>query len=149
MITHALSVMLGLYFYAAASLDRQCYDNRLYSAVYRPALLRYVFYTAIVKKKMLEQQLINAFMKLTAKAGAGDLVRNLIHHVDENGNPKVWTATEMQSAIHFINAHVENFGKGEAIAVVQTLMRKFDIHTEELQSHSEPLPDTPGVQGLQ
>jgi hypothetical protein len=97
---------------------------------------------------MLEQRLINAFMKLTAKAGAGEIVRDLIHHVDENGNPKVWSATEMEHAIHFINMSVENFGKSEAITVMRTLMRKFEIGPEDLQAN-ELHSDTPGVQGLQ
>ncbi len=97
---------------------------------------------------MLEQQLINAFMKLTAKVGAGAFVRDLIHQVDENGNPKVWSASEMEKAIHFINHHVENFGKGEAIEVVRTLVSKFEIGLRDLEPH-ESLPDTPGVQGLQ
>jgi hypothetical protein len=98
---------------------------------------------------MLEQQLINAFMKLSAKAGAGDIVRELIQQVDENGNPKLWSAREMEHAIHFINMTVENFGKAEAIKVVQSLMKKFDILPEDLNRSAVLQPDTPGAQGLQ
>jgi hypothetical protein len=98
---------------------------------------------------MLEQQLINAFMKLTAKAGCGDLVRDLIQQVDENGNPKMWSASEMEKAIHFINMHVENFGKAEATHIVHTLMKKFDITSNDLQNHDHFLPEATGIQGLQ
>ncbi len=101
------------------------------------------------KKVMLEQQLINAFMKLTARIGGGSLIRDMIHHVDENGNPKVWTAHEMENAIRFINLHIENFGKAEALGVIDTLMKKYEISQQDLHSETEPMPDTPGIQGLQ
>jgi hypothetical protein len=98
---------------------------------------------------MNEQQLINAFMKLVAKAGAGEVIREMIQRIEENGNPKVWTANEIESATHFINHQVENFGKAEALMVVKTLIDKFDIHEQDLHSHSEVSPDSSGVQGLQ
>src|SRR5687768_12700768 len=98
---------------------------------------------------MLEQQLINAFMKLTAKVGAGELVRELVQQVDENGNPKVWTSQEMESAIHFIETHVQNFGKNEATGVVLTLMKKFDISLHDLQPYNESHLESSGIQGLQ
>src|SRR5688500_4305101 len=104
----------------------------------------------------MEQQLINAFMKLTAKAGAGALVRELIQQVDENRNPKDWSRSEMENAIHYINYLVENFGKQEAMVVIRTLMKKFDIETSELANQEQPMksepsgiPDPAGVQGLQ
>jgi hypothetical protein len=108
-----------------------------------------LFLQSLNKRFMLEQQLINAFMKLTAKVGAGDLIRQMIQQVDENGNPRVWSAVEIERAVHFINMHVENFGKAEAIGIVQTLMRKFDIRAEELQGDEHSQAETPGVQGLQ
>jgi hypothetical protein len=98
---------------------------------------------------MLEQQLINAFMKLTAKAGAGHIVRELIQRTDENGNPKIWSASEMEHAIHFINMTVENFGKAEALEIIQSLIKKFDIAQKDLTGDEVIQPDTPSVQGLQ
>jgi len=98
---------------------------------------------------MIEQQLINAFMKLTAKVGAGDLIRELVQQVDENGNPKAWSPGEMERAIHFINMHVENFGKEEAVAVIRTLMKKFAVDVSDLHDREETYPETPGIQGLQ
>jgi hypothetical protein len=98
---------------------------------------------------MLEQQLINAFMKLTARMGGGALMRDMIHHIDENGNPKVWSAHEMETAIKFINLHIENFGKAEAIGVISALTNKYEITDEDLHKEPEPMPDTPGIQGLQ
>jgi hypothetical protein len=98
---------------------------------------------------MLEQQLINAFMKLAAKVGAGELIREMIQQVDENGNPKAWTALEMERATQFINRHIEHFGKADALVVIETLMRKFDITERDLHHDSVSLPDSSGIQGLQ
>lgn len=99
----------------------------------------------------MEQQLINAFMKFTAKAGAGTFVKDLVQQTDENGNPKDWTKTEMQRAIEFLNEHTEVFGKSDAITIVQTLMKKFDISANDLESNgdAEQIPATTGVKGLQ
>ena len=101
---------------------------------------------------MLEQQLINAFMKLTAKVGAGNLVRELIQAVDNNGNPKEWTPSEMEQAIAFINMQVERFGKAEADEVVNTLFRKFNLSVDDLKStliHDKEHHEESGITGLQ
>lgn len=99
---------------------------------------------------MATQQLVNAFMKLTSKAGAGNLVRELIGAVDGNGNPKDWTMDEMTQAVDFINMQVERFGKAEAIQVIQTLMKKYNVSTDELSfPATDTLDEMPGVQGLQ
>jgi len=98
---------------------------------------------------MLEQQLINAFMKLAAKAGAGEIIREMIQQVEQNGNPKVWTALEMERALKFINQQVENFGKAEALVVVETLIRKFEITDADLHHHNSLSSASSGIQGLQ
>jgi hypothetical protein len=100
---------------------------------------------------MLEQQLINAFMKFSAKAGAGALIRDLIREVEENGNPKSWTPAEMNHAIRFLNQHIETFGKREAAIVIRTLMRKFGVTSEDLNSSDNFFQEDEltGVQGLQ
>jgi hypothetical protein len=100
---------------------------------------------------MLEQQLINAFMKFSAKAGAGDAMRELIQRIEENGNPKSWTALEMQKAIEYLNDRVNIFSKKDAITVITTLMKKFDVHPADLPNN-ESLPEDDqltGIQGLQ
>jgi hypothetical protein len=99
---------------------------------------------------MLEQQLINAFMKLTAKVGAGNLVKELVQAVDHDGNPKAWSAEEMEQAIAFINMQVERFGKNEAAAVVSTLLKKFNLSTEDFNAVTPSDDDTEShVRGLQ
>ena len=96
----------------------------------------------------MEQQLINAWMKFAAKAGAGQLVRDLIVRIDQNGNPKAWTPHEIEHAVDYLQNLTDAFGKAEALTVIQTLMRKFDIQSADLPNEHS-LPETSGVQGLQ
>jgi len=88
-------------------------------------------------------------MKLAAKAGAGNIVREMIIQSEQNGNPKVWTALEMERALRFINDRIENFGKADALAIIQTLTRKFDLTVADLHFQDDILNSTHGVQGLQ
>jgi|GEM_PF-3463861 len=101
---------------------------------------------------MLEQQLINAFTKFAAKAGAGALIRDLIRQVDENGNPKAWTAAEMHHAIEFLNQQTQAFARKQATQVARTLMKKFELKSEDLYTADDSYLESDeltGVQGLQ
>jgi hypothetical protein len=102
----------------------------------------------MIKAMAMEQQLINAFMKLTAKLGAGEWIKDLIQQVDVNGNPKAWTPAEIEKATIFLHQLNDRFGKAEALRIIKTLIRKFDIDSAELQG-DEDYSETHGVQGLQ
>jgi hypothetical protein len=97
----------------------------------------------------MEQQLINAFMKLMSKAGGGLLIKDLIQHVDENGNPKVWTASEIEAAIQYVSGQTENFGTSEAEVIIETLIRKYNLQPQRFLVKEQPVTEAPGVQGLQ
>lgn len=97
----------------------------------------------------MEQQLINAFMKLLATAGGGSLIKDLIREVDENRNPKVWSASEIEKAIQYVTLQTENFGTAEATVIIETLLRKYNLRAENFLTTHEPMPETTGVQGLQ
>jgi hypothetical protein len=102
----------------------------------------------------MEQQLINALVKLFAKAGGGSLIKDLIQQVDQNRNPKSWTPAEISSAIDFIHWQTENFGTAEARAMIESMQKKFNLSSENSSrdrstpSASENLPEVPGVHGL-
>jgi hypothetical protein len=100
----------------------------------------------------MEQQLINALMKLFSKAGGGSLIKDLIQQVDQNGNPKIWTPAEIASAIEYVNWQTENFGTAEAEIVIETLQKKYNLSSkaERLDNNSstQDLPEVPGVHGL-
>lgn len=97
----------------------------------------------------MEHQLINAFMKLLAKAGSGPLIKDLIKEVDENGNPKIWSPSEIEKAIRYVNWQIENFGTAEASAVVETLFKKYNLRPEQFSTDYKPVIEPTNVQGLQ
>jgi hypothetical protein len=95
------------------------------------------------------EKLINAFMKLVSKAGGGSLIRDMIQQVDESGNPKVWTPSEVEAAVHYVNEQIDNFGTAEATIIVETLVRKYNLRLDTFQRNEESLSETHGIQGLQ
>jgi hypothetical protein len=93
---------------------------------------------------MLEQQLINTFMKFTARAGAGDIIRDLIQKIEDNGNPKSWTPQEMESAIDYLEHRVSTFSKDDALNVIRSLTRKYYISPADLANERSRALPTPG-----
>jgi hypothetical protein len=97
----------------------------------------------------MEQQLINAFMKLIAKAGGGSLIKDLIQQVDENGNPKIWTPSEIEKAVTYVYWQTENFGTAEATIMVETLLKKYNLRPDNFLPEPAAISEEPKVQGLQ
>lgn len=87
-------------------------------------------------------------MKLLSKAGGGSLIKELIQQVDEDGNPKTWTASELQKASEFINWQIENFGSAEAVSIIETLIKKYNLDVDKFLSHNQSNISAPGIQGL-
>ena len=96
----------------------------------------------------MDQPLINALIKLIAKAGGGSLIKDLIRQVDENGNPKVWTTSEIVRATEFVEWQIQNFGTAEATAMIESLLRKYNIDPDDLRLSDESLESSPDVRGL-
>jgi hypothetical protein len=99
----------------------------------------------------MEQQLINALLKLFSKAGGGSVVKDLIQQVEQNRNPKVWTPAEIKSATDFISWQTENFGAADASIMIETLRKKYNIGSTQFEKDKtahEDLPEIPGVHGL-
>jgi hypothetical protein len=82
----------------------------------------------------MEQQLINALMKLMSKAGGGLFIKDMIQQVDEDGNPKTWTPNELKKAIDFATWQIDNFGTSEATSIVETLLKKYNLNPEMFTS---------------
>ena len=97
----------------------------------------------------MEQQLINSLIKLIAKAGGGSIIKDLIQQIDENGNPKVWTDSEIAKATEFIEWQIQNFGTAEATAMIESLLKKYNIDPNDLRLSDESLEAKPDVRGLQ
>jgi hypothetical protein len=114
----------------------------------------YTFYSTVIKVNPMDQQLINVLIKLFSKAGGGSLISDMIREIEENGNPKVWTNTEMEAAVRYLERQTEYFGTSEAIIMVQSLLKKYNLRIEDFQtdldmnSQKDALPNVPGVHGL-
>jgi hypothetical protein len=100
----------------------------------------------------MEQQLINALMKFIAKAGGGSLIKDLVQQVDQSGNPKIWTPSEIEAAIQFMQQQTENFGIAEARTMIESLQKKYNASSGASPDRTSParegLPEVPGVHGL-
>lgn len=100
----------------------------------------------------MEQQLINALIKLFSKAGGGSFIKDLIQQTDQNGNPKIWTAPEVAVAIELVTNQTENFGAAEASIIIDTLRKKYNLDSPASSNRDTParedLPAMPGVHGL-
>jgi hypothetical protein len=97
----------------------------------------------------MEQQFINALIKLIAKAGGGALIRDLVRQIDEDGNPKTWTVSEIEKATAFIQWQIENFGTPEATAIIESLVHKYNLDLSTFNTGDTPLAASPDVRGLQ
>jgi hypothetical protein len=96
----------------------------------------------------MEQQLINALMKLMSKGGSGLLIKDMIQQVDEDGNPKTWTPNEIRRAIDFVTWQVDNFGTSEATSIVETLLKKYNLNPEIFASSDSNTIPRSKAQGL-
>ena len=76
------------------------------------------------------------------------MIKELIQRVDEDGNPKTWTASEPQKANEFISWQIENFGSAKAVSIIETLIKKYKLDVEKFLSHSPSNISAPGIQGL-
>ncbi len=97
----------------------------------------------------MEQALINSLLQLISRAGGISLIRDLISEVDENGDPKTWNVSELQKAVEYINWQADSFGTAEAVAVIDNLLKKYNIRLDSLQRTSEDLEEPARVAGLQ
>ena len=97
----------------------------------------------------MEQQLINGLLKLISAAGGSSLVGDLISQTDENGDPRRWSVAELEKAIHYIEWQTENFGTPEATAIIEALLKKYNLRAEDFQQHEDYMPGTTKVAGLQ
>lgn len=78
----------------------------------------------------MEQQLINALISLLAKTGGESVIQDLIRAVDENNCPKEWTPMEIEKAVQYMNWQSENFGTAEATAIIEALLKKYNLDPE-------------------
>jgi hypothetical protein len=80
----------------------------------------------------MEHSLINQLIKLLCKSGAETFVGNFQREVDEDLKPQEWTASEIKEACEYIRYINEYFGRDEAVAIITSLVAKYNININDL-----------------
>lgn len=80
----------------------------------------------------MEQALINELIKLLCKGGGETFVGNFQRDIDHDRQHGRWTENEIVEAIHYIKYINEFFGKDEALAIITSLIAKYNINVDDL-----------------
>jgi hypothetical protein len=80
----------------------------------------------------MEQLLINQLIRLLCKGGSSSLIRDLIRETDEDGNARVWTEEEIESANNYLNWINQNFSSSDALVIINNLVRQYNIKVSQI-----------------
>lgn len=86
----------------------------------------------------MEHSLINQLIRLLCKGGAETFVGNFQKEVDRDGEPKHWTAEEIKQACEDVKYINEYFGRDEAVAIITSLIAKYNININDLALRPAP-----------
>jgi hypothetical protein len=81
----------------------------------------------------MEQSLINELVKLLCKSGCETFVGNYQKMIDHDLHAEKWTEQEVREAREHIQYINEYFGKDEAIAIITSLVARYNINVNDLQ----------------
>jgi restriction endonuclease len=80
----------------------------------------------------MEQALINELIRLLCKSGGETFVGNFQKEINEDGQAEKWTQAEVGEAVNYIKYINEYFGRDEAIAIMTSLIAKYNININDL-----------------
>lgn len=80
----------------------------------------------------MEHSLINQLIRLLCKSGAETFVGNFQKEIDEDHNAHQWTQQEIKDACEYIRYINEYFGRDEAVAIITSLIAKYNISVSDL-----------------
>jgi hypothetical protein len=79
-----------------------------------------------------EQILINELIRLLCKGGGETFVGNFQKEINQDGKPQQWTTSEIQEAVQYMKYINEYFGKDEAVAIITSLITRYNINVNDL-----------------
>lgn len=85
----------------------------------------------------MEQTLINELIKLLCKSGCETFVGNFQRLVDQDGQKGQWTPSEVAEAVQYIKYINDYFGKDEAVAIITSLVAKYNVNVNDIQFRPE------------
>jgi hypothetical protein len=80
----------------------------------------------------MEQTLINELIKLLCKGGGETFVGNFQKEINSDNENEKWTKHEIAEAVHYISYINEFFGKDEAVAIITSLITRYNINVNDL-----------------
>lgn len=80
----------------------------------------------------MEHSLINQLIRLLCKSGAEAFVGNFQKEVDRDGELQHWTPEEIRQACEYVKYINEYFGRDEAVAIITSLVAKYNINIDDL-----------------
>ena len=81
---------------------------------------------------MKEHALINELIRLLCKGGGETFVGNFQRQIDSDGSDESWTNSEIGEAVSYISYINEYFGKDEAVAIITSLVTRYNINLDDL-----------------
>jgi hypothetical protein len=80
----------------------------------------------------MEQTLINELIKLLCKGGGETFVGNFQKEINSDNEYEKWTKQEVAEAVHYVSYINEFFGKDEAVAIITSLITRYNINMNDL-----------------
>ena len=80
----------------------------------------------------MEQALINELVRLLCKSGGETFVGNFQRCIDQDQKTEEWTPQEITEAVHYVKYINEYFGRDEAIAIITSLLAKYNLSIKDL-----------------
>jgi hypothetical protein len=101
-----------------------------------------------IEERKMEQVLINELIRLLCKSGCETFVGNFQKDVKEDNTSEKWTQAEIGEAVNYVKYINEYFAKQEAVAIVTSLVAKYNIHVSDLSLRPNPASAKIGVDEL-
>jgi len=80
---------------------------------------------------MREHALINELIRLLCKGGGETFVGNFQRKINSDDNNELWSDKEVGEAIDYISYINEYFGRDEAIAIITSLITRYNINIDD------------------
>jgi hypothetical protein len=97
----------------------------------------------------MEQVLVNELIRLLCKGGGETFVGNFQKDINADNVPEQWTQAEIGEAVNYVKYINEYFGKDEAVAIITSLISKYNINVNDLSLRPNATAEKIGVGEVQ
>lgn len=97
----------------------------------------------------MEQALINELIRLLCRSGGETFVGNFQKEINEDGVEEKWSSEEINEAVSYIKYINGYFGRDEAVAIITSLVSKYNIDPATLSMAQPATSEKIGVGEVQ